>query len=66
MIIRLAILYVLFLSVGLTVLKAKKFSGKEKAIFIGVTTIGGILWFSIIVRRPLDLNKAIAWMLTWQ
>ncbi|TFE26274.1 hypothetical protein [Cohnella luojiensis] len=62
MIILLAILYVLFLSGGLMVMKAKKFSGKEKAIYIGITTLGGILWFSIIVRRPLDLNKAIAWM----
>ncbi|WP_372660348.1 hypothetical protein [Cohnella sp.] len=56
----LVILYILFLSGGLIVLKDKKFSRKETAFFIGVTTLGAILWGSIIVRHPLDLNKAIA------
>ncbi|MGM0921309.1 MAG: hypothetical protein ACQEWW_08810 [Bacillota bacterium] len=55
------VLYTLFLSGGLMILnRVRKFNKKEWFIFIGVTTVGGILWGSIIVHHPLDLNKFIA------
>jgi hypothetical protein len=55
------VLYTLFLSGGLMILnRVRKLNKKEWFIFIGVTTVGGILWGSIIVHNPLDLNKIIA------
>lgn len=57
----LLILYTLFLIGGLMVLnRVRKLIRKELLIFIGVTTVGGVLWGSIIVHHPLDLNKLIA------
>lgn len=58
--ISLIVLYVLFLSGGLIVLRKQKLKMKEQIIFIGVTTFGGILWGSIILRHQIDLNKFIA------
>lgn len=55
------ILYTIFLTGGLMVLnRVRKLIRKELLIFIGVTTVGGVLWGSIIVHHPLDLNKVIA------
>lgn len=55
------ILYTLFLIGGLMVFnRARKLIRKELLIFIGLTTVGGVLWGSIIVHHPLDLNKVIA------
>lgn len=55
------VLYLLFLSSGLMILnRVQKLKRKEWFIFIGVTTMGGILWGSIILHHPLDLNKIIA------
>ncbi|MDQ0872705.1 hypothetical protein QFZ77_001364 [Paenibacillus sp. V4I3] len=55
------ILYTIFLIGGLMVLnRVRKLIRKELLIFIGVTTVGGVLWGSIIVHHPLDLNKVIA------
>ncbi|MDQ0903481.1 MULTISPECIES: hypothetical protein [unclassified Paenibacillus] len=55
------ILYTIFLIGGLMVLnRVRKLIRKELLIFIGVTTVGGVLWGSIIVHHPLDLNKLIA------
>lgn len=55
------VLYTLFLSGGLMILnRVRKLNKKEWFIFIGVTTAGGVLWGSIIVHHPLDLNKIIA------
>ncbi|KRF42736.1 hypothetical protein [Paenibacillus sp. Soil787] len=55
------ILYTIFLIGGLMVLnRVRKLIRKELLIFIGVTTVGGVLWGSIIVHHPLDLNKIIA------
>jgi hypothetical protein len=54
-------LYTLFLIGGLMLLnRVRKLNRKECLLFIGVTTVGGILWGSIIVHVPLDLNKIIA------
>ncbi|NHN33777.1 hypothetical protein [Paenibacillus agricola] len=48
-------------------LRVYKGNKKETILFISITTLGAVLWGSIIVRHPLDLNKVIAWMLTyWQ
>ncbi|MBD0383854.1 hypothetical protein [Paenibacillus sedimenti] len=57
----LLILYTLFLIGGLMVYnRVRKLFKKELLIFIGVTTVGGVLWGSNIVHHPLDLNKVIA------
>ncbi|MCD9021523.1 hypothetical protein [Cohnella silvisoli] len=63
----LILLYVLFLIGGISLLRKNNSNNKEKALFIGITTIGAALWGSIIVRHPLDLNKTIAWIfIYWQ
>ncbi|MGG7618976.1 hypothetical protein [Bacillus coreaensis] len=55
------VLYTLFLSGGLMILnRVRKLNKKEWFLFIGVTTVGSVLWGSIIVHHPLDLNKFIA------
>lgn len=54
-------LYTLFLGGGLMLLnRVRKLNRKECLLYIGVTTVGEILWGSIIVHHPLDLNKIIA------
>lgn len=54
------VLYTLFLSGGLMILnRARTSNRKEWYIFIGVTTLGGVLWGSLILHHPLDLNKVI-------
>ena len=35
-------------------------------LFVSITTLGAVLWGSILLRHPLDANKAIAWLLQWQ
>jgi hypothetical protein len=55
----LLLLYSAFLVSGFAVMKAGKSGHKEKAFFAVITSIGCILWGSIVLRRPLDLNKAI-------
>ena len=58
------VLYILFLSGGLMILnRVRKLKRKEWFIFIGVTTVGGVLWGSIILQHPLDLNKFIAFII---
>jgi uncharacterized membrane protein len=65
--IRVILLYALFLIGGMAVLIVYKSSRKDQALFICITTLGAALWGSIIMRQPLDLNRAIAWVLTrWQ
>ncbi len=59
----LIILFVLFLSVGLLLIKRDKNGTKrELIIFTAITTIGATLWASIILQHPLDLNRVIAWI----
>ncbi|RED59204.1 hypothetical protein [Cohnella lupini] len=61
---RMIIAYVLFILGGLLMLRGYRLTKKDKAIFIGITTLGAALWGSIILKHPFDVNKAIAWMLT--
>ncbi|MZQ83266.1 hypothetical protein GQF01_14215 [Paenibacillus sp. 5J-6] len=35
----------------------------EKWIFVVITCIGLALWVSLKIHRPIDLNKAIGWMI---
>ncbi|MFC4807844.1 hypothetical protein [Paenibacillus sp. GCM10023250] len=56
----LVLLYAVFLAAGFFGMKAIRASRKEKALFVTITTIGGILWGSLVLRRPLDVNRAIA------
>jgi hypothetical protein len=44
-------------------LKGYKLNKKDKAFFIGVTTLGAVLWGSILANHPFDVNEAIAWAL---
>jgi hypothetical protein len=55
-------LYILFLGGGLMTLRKRRWERKECYIYIGLTTAGAILWGSIILRLPLDLNKVIAFI----
>jgi len=55
-------LYILFLGGGLMTLRKRGQGRKEYYIYIGLTTAGAVLWGSIILRRPLDLNKVIAFV----
>ncbi|SFT09786.1 hypothetical protein [Paenibacillus sp. BC26] len=55
----LILLYIAFLIAGFIIMKAEHIGRKEKTVFVAITTIGCILWGSVIVHRPLDLNKWI-------
>ncbi|MBO7742976.1 hypothetical protein I8J29_02125 [Paenibacillus sp. MWE-103] len=56
----LVLLYAAFLAAGFFAMKAMRATRKEKALFVTITTIGGILWGSLLLQRPLDVNRAIA------
>ncbi|REE67628.1 hypothetical protein A8990_14255 [Paenibacillus taihuensis] len=56
----LILLYAAFLIAGFYILRAKNASRKEKTLFVVITTIGCVLWGSLLIRQPLDLNRAIA------
>jgi hypothetical protein len=55
-------MYILFLGGGLMILRKREQGRKECYIYIGLTTVGAVLWGSIILRCPLDLNKVIAYV----
>ncbi|MBM7566348.1 hypothetical protein [Paenibacillus sacheonensis] len=58
----LLLLYAVFLVVGFLIMKSGQagLAGrKEKALFATITSIGCVLWLSLLLQRPLDLNKAI-------
>ncbi|SDW07680.1 hypothetical protein [Paenibacillus sp. CF384] len=55
----LILLYIAFLVSGFAVMKTQNIGRKEKILFVTITTIGCILWGSLVLHRPLDLNKAI-------
>ncbi|SFI40328.1 hypothetical protein SAMN02799624_00844 [Paenibacillus sp. UNC496MF] len=56
----LVLLYAAFLVAGFIAMKAMRATRKEKVLFVTITTIGGILWASLLLHRPLDVNRAIA------
>lgn len=55
--------FVAFLIVGFYVLRYLQLHAREKWAFAIITCIGFVLWASIIVHYPLDLNKAIECMI---
>jgi len=60
----LILLYIFFHIGGFWILRASPSQKKEMGLFFGLTTLGAVLWGSIILRHPLDVNKAIGWMLS--
>jgi hypothetical protein len=55
--------FTLFSAAGFLCLRYSRFRRREVGAFAIITLIGFILWASIIIGRPLDLNQAIAWMI---
>lgn len=58
------ILYAAFMAGGLFLFNIqKKLMKKETIVYVGSTTVGAVLWGSIIMQHPLDLNEMIAWLI---
>ncbi|MZQ83244.1 hypothetical protein GQF01_14100 [Paenibacillus sp. 5J-6] len=55
--------YALTIGVGYAMRKFGRYNGKETTVFLSITTIGAVLWLSIILRHPLDLNDAIGFII---
>ncbi|MCA0753759.1 hypothetical protein KP806_01765 [Paenibacillus sp. N4] len=53
-------IFTLFLAMGLVIMRRQRLLSKEIWAFVTITCIGLVLWGSIILQKPLDLNKAIA------
>lgn len=50
-----------FVFVGAALIKLRNHSNiKEKSLVVVITTLGAILWGSVIVQHPIDINKIIA------
>jgi hypothetical protein len=60
-----AIVYVLFLIGGFWMLKRRHSIRREKVVFFSLTTIGFLLWVSLLLHRPLDMNRAIAYSIDY-
>jgi uncharacterized membrane protein YecN with MAPEG domain len=52
-----------FLVVGFIVLRYLRMHAREVWVFTIITCIGFVLWASIVLHSPLDLNRAIGWMI---
>ncbi|NBD24785.1 hypothetical protein [Paenibacillus glycinis] len=61
--IRLIGLFVVFVAGGFMMMGRMNAERREKWTFIVLTCIGLALWASLLLHRPLDLNKAIGWMI---
>ncbi|WP_219834003.1 hypothetical protein [Paenibacillus sp. R14(2021)] len=57
------IAYAAFLVIGLITMKRSKAARKEKAALFTITSIGAVLWASILLEHPLDLNRLIGWLI---
>jgi hypothetical protein len=55
--------YALSVGVGYAMRKFGTYNGKETTVFLSITTIGAVMWLSIILRHPLDLNDAIGFII---
>ncbi|MBD2870025.1 hypothetical protein [Paenibacillus arenilitoris] len=55
--------YILFGAAGFIFLRNLRMQRREGWTFAIMTGVGFILWASIVIGRPLDLNRAIAWMI---
>ncbi|BFT72850.1 hypothetical protein [Paenibacillus sp. P36] len=55
--------FIAFSVVGFVILRYLRLQAREVWAFVIITCIGFVLWVSIIMHHPLDLNKAIAWMI---
>ena len=62
----LILMYVIFIIGGIWLSWTKKAGKRDTTFFVSITTLGAVLWGSILLRHPLDANKAIAWLLQWQ
>lgn len=56
--ITLAVSYLVFLCGAL--IRLRNHLNIKETIVVVITTLGGILWSSIIVQHPIDINKIIA------
>ncbi|TCM99314.1 hypothetical protein EV294_102610 [Paenibacillus sp. BK033] len=61
--ISLMLIALLFLTGGTIIVRRLHSSRNEMWVFIVISCIGIIIWSSIILYKPLDLNKAIGWMI---
>lgn len=56
-------MFLIFFAAGFVIMRYLQMQRRELWAFTFITCIGFILWLSIIVKHPLDLNKAIGWMI---
>ncbi|XEC93029.1 hypothetical protein AB6A23_16785 [Paenibacillus tarimensis] len=56
-------IFTIFLAAGLVIMRRQRSQSKEIWAFVTITCIGLVLWGSIVLHKPLDLNKAIAWII---
>lgn len=55
--------FALYMAAGIALMRKKRSTGKERGAFIIISVVGFLLWGSIVLQVPLDLNLAIARML---
>lgn len=52
--------FAVYMAAGIALMRRKRLAGKEQRAFIVLSVIGFVLWGSIVLQVPLDLNQAIA------
>ncbi|GMK44756.1 hypothetical protein PghCCS26_18840 [Paenibacillus glycanilyticus] len=55
--------YIAYLAISLILMKRYKADKKEKIALCTISLIGSVLWFSILLGHPLDLNALIGWLI---
>lgn len=55
--------FIAFLVMGFLILRYLRMQAREVWAFAIITCIGFVLWASIVIHSPLDLNRAIGWMI---
>ncbi|SFD75586.1 hypothetical protein SAMN05216378_1285 [Paenibacillus catalpae] len=55
--------FIVFLAAGFIIMRELRLHRREVWTFAIITCTGFVLWVSIEVDHPLDLNKAISWMI---
>ncbi|MCM3628304.1 hypothetical protein M3194_13105 [Paenibacillus glycanilyticus] len=56
-------LFIVFLAVGFIVMRRLQMHRREVWAFAVISCMGFVLWASIVIDHPLDLNTAISWMI---
>lgn len=56
-------IFILFTAAGFIILRNLGMHAREKWTFAIITMISFLLWASIVIEHPLDLNKGIGWVI---